>query len=54
MGEGKGAHWILVCKAEENTPIGRPRRRWKYNFKINLKEISWNVVRDKCSCEHRN
>ena len=44
MGEGRGAHRILVRKAEENTPIGKPCRRWKDNFKINLKEISWEGV----------
>ena len=31
-------------KAEENTPIEKPSRRWKDNFKINLKEISWEGV----------
>ena len=62
MGEGRESHWILVGKVEEKTPIGRPRRRWKDNFKINLKEINWKGVekinqaqnKDNCSCEHRN
>jgi hypothetical protein len=26
---------------EEGGPLGRPRRRWKYNGKIDLKEIGW-------------
>ena len=62
IGERRGAHRVLVGKAEEKTPIGTPRRRWKDHFKINLKEIGWKVVeyitqaqnKEKYSCEHRN
>jgi hypothetical protein len=27
-----------VGKSEEKRPLGRPRRRWEYNIKIDLKE----------------
>jgi hypothetical protein len=27
------------CGTEGNRPLGRPRRRWKYNIKVNLEEI---------------
>jgi hypothetical protein len=30
-----------VGKPEENRLLGRPRRRWEYNIKINLKAIEW-------------
>jgi len=44
MGDGRGAHRVLVGKTEEKTPIGRPRRKWKDNFKTDLKEMSWKGV----------
>ena len=38
------AYSVLVGKPEGNRPLGRPRRRWEDNIKIDLKEISWEVV----------
>jgi hypothetical protein len=35
---------ILVGKTEGKRPPGRPRRRWVYNIKIDLREIGWNGV----------
>jgi hypothetical protein len=35
---------ILVGKPEGKTPLGRPRRRWMYNIKINRREIEWDGV----------
>jgi hypothetical protein len=34
----------LVGKLERKGPLGRPRRRWKDNIKINLKELGLDVV----------
>jgi hypothetical protein len=34
MGEGRGAFKILVGKSEEKRTLGRPRRRWEYNIKM--------------------
>jgi hypothetical protein len=31
------AYRILVGKPEGKRPLGRPRRRWVYNIKINLR-----------------
>jgi hypothetical protein len=31
--------YILVGKREGKRPLGRPRRRWENNIKVNLKEI---------------
>jgi hypothetical protein len=38
MGEVKGAYNILVGRPEGRRPLGRPRRRWEDNIKINLRE----------------
>jgi len=39
MGEGRGVHRILVGKPEGKTPLGRPRRRWEDNIKMDLWEV---------------
>jgi hypothetical protein len=31
-------------KPEGRRPLGRPRRRWMHNIKMNLREIGWNGV----------
>jgi hypothetical protein len=36
MGEMRNAHRILVGKPEQNIPHGRPRRKLKYNIKMDL------------------
>ena len=36
MGEGRGVHRILVGKPEGKRPLGRPRRRWEDNIKMDL------------------
>jgi hypothetical protein len=42
MGETRNAYRILVGKPEGKRPLGRPRRRWVDNIKINLREIEWD------------
>jgi hypothetical protein len=44
MGEKKNAYRILVGKSEGKGPLGRPRRRWVDNIKMDLREIGWNGV----------
>jgi hypothetical protein len=39
MGEGRGAYRVLVGRPEGKRPLGRPRRRWEYNIKMDLGEI---------------
>jgi hypothetical protein len=41
MGEGRGAYRILVGKPEGRRPLGKPRRRWEDNIKIDLQELGW-------------
>jgi hypothetical protein len=36
MGEKRNAHGILVGIAEGKRPLGRPRRRWVDNIKMDL------------------
>ena len=39
MGEGRGVHRVLVGKPEGKRPLGRPRRRWEDNIKMDLQEL---------------
>ena len=39
MGEKRGVHRVLVGKPEGKRPLGRPRRRWEDNIKMDLREI---------------
>ena len=39
MGEGRGVHRVLVGKPEGKRPLGRPRRRWVDNIKMDLQEM---------------
>ena len=39
MGKGRGVYRVLVGKPEGNRPLGRPRRRWEDNIKMDLQEV---------------
>jgi len=39
MGEERGVYMVLVEKPEGKTPLGRPRRRWVDNIRMNLQEV---------------
>jgi hypothetical protein len=41
MVEKRNAYKILVGKPEGKRPLGRPRRRWEGNIKIDLREMGW-------------
>jgi hypothetical protein len=43
MGEKK-VYRLLVGKPEGKRPIGRPRRRWVDNIRMNLGEVGWGDV----------
>jgi hypothetical protein len=38
MGEERGVYRVLVGKPEGKRPLGRPRRRWENNIKMDLRE----------------
>jgi hypothetical protein len=44
MGEGRGVYSILVGKTEGKRPLGRPRRRWEGNVRMDLQEVG-------CGCD---
>jgi hypothetical protein len=39
IGEGRGIYGVLVGRPEGKRQLGRPRRRWKNNIKLDLTEI---------------
>jgi hypothetical protein len=47
MGEDRGVHRVLVWKPEGKRPLGRPRRRWEDNIKMDFQEVagggSWGL-----------
>jgi hypothetical protein len=44
MEEKRNAYRILVGKPEGKRPLGRPRRRWAYNIRMDLREIGWGGI----------
>jgi hypothetical protein len=38
MGEGRGVYRVLVGRPEGKRPLGRPRRRWEDNIKMDVRE----------------
>jgi hypothetical protein len=43
MGEGRNLYTVLVGKPESKRPIGRPRRRWEGEIRMDLREIDSGV-----------
>jgi hypothetical protein len=43
-GERRITYRILVGKPEAKRPLGRPRRRWMKNIKMDLREIGWASI----------
>ena len=39
MEEGRGVHKVLVGKPEGKRTLGRPRRRWEDNIKMDHQEV---------------
>jgi hypothetical protein len=39
MGEGRGVYRVLVGRPEGKRPLGRPRRRWEGNIKMDFREM---------------
>ena len=39
VGEGRDVHKVLVGKPEGKRQLGRPRRRWEDNIKMDLREV---------------
>ena len=43
MGEGRGVYRVVVGKPEGKRSLGRPRRRWEDNIKMDLQEGGWRL-----------
>jgi hypothetical protein len=41
MGEDRNAYRILAETPEGKRPLGRPRRWWEDNIRMDLREIGW-------------
>jgi hypothetical protein len=41
--EKRGAYRILVGRPEGRRPLGRPRRRWDDNIKMDSQEVGWGM-----------
>jgi hypothetical protein len=39
MGDRRSAYRIFVGRSDENRPLGRPKRRWEDNIKVNIQEV---------------
>ena len=44
MDEERGAYRVLVWKPEGKRPLGRPRRRWVDNIRMDLQEVGCGYV----------
>ena len=60
-GERRSVYRILVRKPKGKRPLGRPRRRWKDNRKMDLQEVGCGCMdsidlaqdRERCKCFHK-
>jgi hypothetical protein len=43
MGKRRGVYRVLVVKSEGKRPLGRTRRRWENNIKMNVQEVGCGV-----------
>jgi hypothetical protein len=50
-GEGRGVNEVLIGRPEGKRLLGRPRRRWENNIKMDLREIG---IDGAGFCEHDN
>ena len=44
MGERRDLYRVLVGKPDGKRPLGRPRRRWEDNIKMDLQEVGGGGV----------
>jgi hypothetical protein len=49
MMEKRNAYRLLVGKPEGRRPLGRPRRKWFQNIRMDLVEVGWGDVGLECS-----
>jgi hypothetical protein len=54
IGEKKNAYMILVGRPEGKSPLGRPRRRWEDDIKMDIREIGWGGIDSVDLAQDRN
>jgi hypothetical protein len=54
MVKKRNAYRLLVGKPEGKRPLGRPRRWWVYNIRMDLGEVGWGDVDWICLAQDRN
>ena len=54
MEEGRSAFKILTCKLTGKRPLGRPRRSWEDNVRMDLKDININTRNQVDSAQDMN
>jgi len=42
--ERRGGYGVLIGKSERKRPLGRRRRKWEDNIRVDLKESRWESV----------
>jgi hypothetical protein len=52
--EKRNAYRLLVGKPEGKRPLGRPKRRWVGNIRMDLGEVGWGDVDWICLAQDRN
>jgi hypothetical protein len=43
MGKVRKVHRVWGGKPEGKRPLGRPRRRWEYGIRMELRKIGWGM-----------
>jgi hypothetical protein len=54
MGEKRNAYRLLMGKPEGRRPLGRPRRSWLDNIRMDLVEVGWSEVDCICLAQDRD
>ena len=44
VGDRRGACWVSVGKHQGRRPLGKVRRRWDDNIKVDLQEMEWGSM----------
>jgi len=54
MGVERGVYRVLLGKPEEKRPLGRPRRRWDDNIRMDLQEVGCGYMDWTGLAQHRD
>ena len=43
IGTRRGVYRVLVGRPDGKSPLGRPKRRWEDNIKMDLQKVGWEA-----------